>query len=122
MKKNNKGFTLMEMLIVVSIIGVLVAIAVPTVSKSVTKSKQAADKGNLRAAIAEVTANYYLGEETTTSKKVGPMQAEWDGTKFEGMGVDYKGWKENEYVTVSCDDKGVAISKATNSSNGGSTP
>ena len=49
LKKNEKGFTLMEMLIVVAIIAVLVAIAIPTFNASLTKAKQAADVANIRA-------------------------------------------------------------------------
>ena len=40
MKKNKKGFTLMEMLIVVAIIAVLVAIAIPTISTNLHKAGQ----------------------------------------------------------------------------------
>ena len=36
--KNSKGFTLMEMLIVVAIIAVLVAIAIPTFTTSLNKA------------------------------------------------------------------------------------
>lgn len=50
---NKKGFTLMEMLIVVAIIAVLVAIAIPVFNGALTKSKQAADVANIRAAYAE---------------------------------------------------------------------
>ena len=50
---NKKGFTLMEMLIVVAIIAVLVAIAIPTFSGALTKSKEAADVANVRALYAE---------------------------------------------------------------------
>ena len=39
---NKKGFTLMEMLIVVAIIAVLVAIAIPVFNGALTKSKEAA--------------------------------------------------------------------------------
>lgn len=55
MKKNNKGFTLMEMLIVVAIIAVLVAIAIPTFTSALEKSREATDAANIRAAYAEVT-------------------------------------------------------------------
>lgn len=55
MKKDNKGFTLMEMLIVVAIIAVLVAIAIPTFTSALEKSREATDAANLRAAYAEVT-------------------------------------------------------------------
>lgn len=50
---NKKGFTLMEMLIVVAIIAVLVAIAIPVFNGALTKSKEAADVANVRAAYAE---------------------------------------------------------------------
>lgn len=58
MKKNNKkGFTLAELLIVVAIIAVLTAIAIPVFTGSLTKSKEAADMANVRAAYADaVTA------------------------------------------------------------------
>ena len=46
---NKKGFTLMEMLIVVAIIAVLVAIAIPVFNGALTKSKEAADVANVRA-------------------------------------------------------------------------
>lgn len=52
MKKllNKKGFTLMEMLIVIAIIVILVAIAVPSFNSSLNSSKAATDAANLRAA------------------------------------------------------------------------
>lgn len=51
--QNKKGFTLMEMLIVVAIIAVLVAIAIPVFNGALTKSKEAADVANVRATYAE---------------------------------------------------------------------
>ena len=64
-KRNQKGFTIMEMLIVVAIIAVLVAIAIPTFNSALTKSKEAADVANIRAAYAEVMMEYMLGDTTT---------------------------------------------------------
>ena len=53
MKKNkNKGFTLMEMLIVVGIIAVLIAIAIPVFSTQMEKSREAVDLANIRSAYA----------------------------------------------------------------------
>ena len=52
MKKllNKKGFTLMEMLIVVAIIVILVAISIPTFSNSLDSAKKATDAANFRSA------------------------------------------------------------------------
>lgn len=55
-RKQNKGFTLAELLIVVAIVGVLVAIAIPVFAKQKLKAQEAVDKANLRAAYAEVMA------------------------------------------------------------------
>jgi prepilin-type N-terminal cleavage/methylation domain-containing protein len=55
-----RGFTLVEMLVVIAIIAVLVAIIIPTVSSATKRAKAAADAANLRSAIGE--ANVYLAE------------------------------------------------------------
>lgn len=55
-KNNNKGFTLMEMLIVVAIIAVLVAIAIPVFTNQLEKAREATDMANIRSAYAEVMA------------------------------------------------------------------
>ena len=74
--KNKKGFTLMEMLIVVAIIAVLVIIAIPTFNNALAKSRAATDLANIRSgyAAAQVeamtsdtqvanTQTYYLQED-----------------------------------------------------------
>lgn len=60
MKKlmNKKGFTLIEMLVVIAIIAVLVAIIVPTVTSATKKANAATDAANLRSVMAE--ANIYV--------------------------------------------------------------
>ena len=57
MKKNNKGFTLMEMLIVVAIIAILIAIMIPTFTAQLEKAREATDAANIRAAYAEAMVN-----------------------------------------------------------------
>jgi len=54
MKKllSKKGFTLMEMLIVVAIIVILVAISIPTFANSLESAKKATDAANFRSAEA----------------------------------------------------------------------
>ena len=58
MKMNKKGFTLIEMLVVIAIIAVLVAIVVPTVSSATLKSKAATDAANLRTITAQAAVDY----------------------------------------------------------------
>ena len=43
MKQNDKGFTLMELLIVIAIISVLVAIEIPMFSSQLEKSREVTD-------------------------------------------------------------------------------
>jgi len=55
MKMNKKGFTLAELLIVVAIIAVLVAIAIPVFTTQLEKSRETTDIANLRSAYGAAT-------------------------------------------------------------------
>ena len=69
---NKKGFTLMEMLIVV------VAIAIPVFNGALTKSKEAADVANIRAAYAEWQVRMLTENEAVPTDK----------TALAGYGID----------------------------------
>ena len=70
MKKNNKGFTLAELLIVVAIIAVLVAIAIPIFSAQLEKSREATDIANVRSAYATLVADYLTSDNAAASKSI----------------------------------------------------
>ena len=64
-KRNNQGFTLIEMMMVVAVIAVLVSIIVPKVSNSSNRSAAAADAANLRAAQSAIATRILEGEDLT---------------------------------------------------------
>ena len=82
--KRNRGVTLMEMLIVVAIIAVLAAIAIPVFNGSLHKAKVAADMANVRAYYAELQTQYITtGEYIDIGDEPKPNQREiefLDGT------------------------------------------
>lgn len=61
-KMNKKGFTLIEMLVVIAIIAVLVAIIIPVVGNSTAKAEAATDAANLRSAKATLTIAVLNGD------------------------------------------------------------
>ena len=83
-KKNKKGFTLAELLIVVAIIAVLVAISIPIFNAQLEKSREATDAANIRAAYAQVqsaallqdSANDFAKSDTADIKYTVPSTAE----------------------------------------------
>ena len=71
MKKNNKkGFTLAELLIVVAIIAVLVAVAIPVFTTQLEKSRDGVSVSNLRSAYAEAMTTILTYTSDTTEGNV----------------------------------------------------
>src|SRR5439155_3708907 len=67
--KGNKGFTLIELMIVVAIIGILAAIAIPNFMTYQAKSRQSEAKVNLGGVFT--TATSYFAENNTFSTATG---------------------------------------------------
>lgn len=66
-KMNKKGFTLIEMLVVIAIIAVLVSIIIPTISSATTKASAATNAANLRAFKAQLVTASLAGTVTSTT-------------------------------------------------------
>jgi type IV pilus assembly protein PilA len=65
-KKNFKGFTLIELMIVVAIIGILAAIAIPDFIKFQARSKQSEAKTNLKA-LFTAEKGYFAEKDSYTT-------------------------------------------------------
>lgn len=57
-KQNNKGFTLIEMMVVVAIIGILAAIAYPSYQRYVQKGNRVEARNMLQSAAQKLEANF----------------------------------------------------------------
>ncbi len=84
-KRKSSGFTLMELLIVIAIIAVLVAIAIPVFAAQLDNAKDSADKANARALYALA-------------------QAEWMSNPNHEITSTYSGLNEDNKVTVLFED------------------
>ena len=58
MNKNQKGFTLIELMIVVAIIGILAAVAIPKFAEMMERSRDGATKGNIGALKSAISIYY----------------------------------------------------------------
>ena len=78
MQKKNSGFTLAELLIVVAIIAVLVAVAIPVFNGQLEKSREATDLANVRSAYAEVMAEVISGNTNAIANvKLKQQKDDW---------------------------------------------
>ncbi len=137
--KNKKGFTLMEMLIVVAIIAILIAIAIPTFASSLNKARVATDEANIRSGYASVmvqildpdntptgnagTRNFALNKDGSVTELTATVQTAADAYECQGNasdtvsigGVNVTAWKKGATVTYSYNtENGTVTISATN--------
>ena len=79
--KNTKGFTLMEMLIVVAIIAILIAIAIPTFNSSLNKAKVGTDEANIRSGYASVMTEVLTSDTAVTDNTTYTLNVDASVTK-----------------------------------------
>lgn len=102
-KLNKKGFTLAELLIVVAIVAILAAIAIPVFTSSLDKAKEATDKANLRAAqgasaVAYLNNEYNGGSTEVVNGKYFTTDGTWVDKNGENIYVGQYGVNENHYI------------------------
>ncbi len=115
MKNNKKGFTLMEMLIVVAIIAVLVAIAIPVLSGALEKSREAADAANIRSAYAECSVAALTGEKGTcgTTNKTSGTETIEGYTKTVKATQKQTGWQNTQIERIAEKDVKTDVPAST---------
>ncbi len=115
MKNNKKGFTLAELLIVVAIIAVLVAIAIPVFNAQLEKSREAVDAANIRAAYAEVMTEAISGSPTVHEVKLVQEEADWGQTFNWPANLDLSSYTpakgDTVTLTYNATDKKVVVAK-----------
>ena len=88
-KSNKKGFTLIELIVVIAILAILAAILIPAITGYIAKAEQGRDSANCRANYSQVSMAVML-ENTPTPA---------DGAVVNGLTIDYAIDDVNNIVT-----------------------
>ena len=95
--RNFKGFTLVELMIVVAIIGILAALAIPAFMRAVKKSKTSEADGNMKK-MADGAKSYFTSEQKYSSDAASGGAEPWhvSGTGAKAVGFPVS-WTEQTF-------------------------
>ena len=87
MKTNRKGFTLIELMIVVAIIGILAAVAIPGFMRYIKSSKTTEAQTNLKS-IADGASSWFQAEHASDTTGLKMYTKSYPGCEDTGSDVD----------------------------------
>lgn len=132
-KKDNKGFTLVELVIVVAILAILVGILAPQYTKYVEKSRKAADASNLENLVTvmktaasdstdKIKAGTYIitlsntanvtvtdGNGTDITTKVNEVFNEFAGNDWANTKLKSKKWTDKDGAAITAISATVVV-------------